>query len=127
MGSRHFSVGCKLHLRSTHRRPHSVQGRSIFSDTLTMDESFPGLFSTESKDGAAESTEEIVGQFSHKLNNITATILGKAQLAKLAVTQGKISDPGGKLMAALEAIEAAVARIGESVAMLDALPGMKKE
>lgn len=105
----------------------SVQGCSFFSDTLTMDESFPGLFSTESKDGAAESTEEIVGQFSHKLNNITATILGKAQLAKLAVTQGKISDPGGKLVSALEAIEAAVAKIGESVAMLDALPGMKKE
>ena len=92
-----------------------------------MDESFPGLFSSGKAEEASESTDEIVEQFTHKLNNATATILGKAQLAKLAVTQGKIQDPGGKLRSALESIEAAVARIGEAIEMLNALPGLKKE
>jgi hypothetical protein len=91
-----------------------------------MDESFPGLFGAESGDETAESTKEIVEQFSHKLNNVSATILGKAQLAKLAITQKKIQDPGGKLLSALESIEAAVAKIGEAVEILNALPGMKK-
>jgi hypothetical protein len=92
-----------------------------------MDESFPGLFGAGSGDETSEGTDEIVGQFTHKLNNATATILGKAQLAKLALTQGKIADPGGKLLSAFESIEAAVAKIGEAVKMLEALPGMKTE
>ncbi len=92
-----------------------------------MDESFPGLFSSGSAEEAPEKTDEIVGQFTHKLNNATATILGKAQLAKLAVTQGKIHDPGGKLLSALESIEAAVTKISEAVEILQSLPGLKKE
>ena len=92
-----------------------------------MDESFPGLFGSGSEEERGERVEEIVGQFTHKLNNATATILGKAQLAKLSLTQGKIEDPGGKIRSALESIEAAVAKIGEAVEMLNALPGMKKE
>ncbi|HXF49292.1 MAG TPA: hypothetical protein VNL73_07705 [Verrucomicrobiae bacterium] len=92
-----------------------------------MDESFPGLFGTGSAEETPEKTDEIVSQFTHKLNNATATILGKAQLAKLAITQGKIADPGGKLLSAFESIEASVAKIGEAVKMLDALPGMKTE
>ncbi|MGH8004825.1 MAG: hypothetical protein ACRECJ_08895, partial [Limisphaerales bacterium] len=97
------------------------------SDTLTMDESFPGLFSSGSGDEISESTDEIVGQFTHKLNNATATILGKAQLAKMAVMQKKIQDPGGKLLSALESIEAAVAKISEAIEILQNLPGLKKE
>jgi len=92
-----------------------------------MDESFPGLFGDGSSEEGSESTDEIVGQFTHKLNNAAATILGKAQLAKLAVAQKKIQDPEGKLLPALESIEAAVAKIGEAVEILNALPGMKKE
>ncbi len=92
-----------------------------------MDESFPGLFSTGSGQETSENPEEIVGQFTHKLNNATATILGKAQLAKLAVTQGKIKDSEGKLLAALESIEATVAKIGEALEILQTLPGLKKE
>ncbi|MCI0406307.1 MAG: hypothetical protein L0Z48_00585 [candidate division Zixibacteria bacterium] len=92
-----------------------------------MDESFPGLFSSGSSEGASETTDEIVGQFTHQLNNATATILGKAQLARLAVAQKKIQDPEGKLVPALESIEAAVAKIGLAVEILNGLPGMKKE
>lgn len=92
-----------------------------------MDESFPGLFSSGSAEEASESTDEIVGQFTHKLNNATATILGKAQLAKMAVLKGKIQDPEGKLLPALESIEAAVAKISETIEILQSLPGLKKE
>lgn len=92
-----------------------------------MDESFPGLFSTGSGEEATERPDEIVGQFTHKLNNATATILGKAELARLAVQQGKIQDPEGKLLAALESIEAAVAKIGEALEILDAISGLKKD
>lgn len=92
-----------------------------------MDESFPGLFSSGSADETSESTGEIIGQFTHKLNNATATILGKAQLAKMAVRQGKIQDSGGKLLPALESIEAAVAKISEAIEILQSLPGLKKE
>lgn len=92
-----------------------------------MDESFPGLFSSGSGDEASEKAGEIVGQFTHKLNNATATILGKAQLAKMAVVKGKIQDPGGKLLPALESIEAAVGKITEAIEILQNLPGLKKE
>ncbi|MCI0329615.1 MAG: hypothetical protein L0196_01485 [candidate division Zixibacteria bacterium] len=92
-----------------------------------MDESFPGLFGSGSGEEASEGADEIVGQFTHQLNNATATILGKAQLAKLAVTSGKIKDPQGKLLPALASIEAAVARIGEALEILQTLPGLKKE
>ena len=92
-----------------------------------MDESFPGLFSSGSAEENSETLDEIVGDFTHKLNNATATILGKAQLAKLAVMQGKIQDPEGKLLPALESIEAAVARISEATEILQNLPGLKKE
>lgn len=92
-----------------------------------MEESFPELFGAPSGEGEAERTGEIVSRFAHKLNNVTATILGKAELARLAVKQGKVQDSEGKLLAALEAIEGAVARIGEALEILQALPGLKKE
>lgn len=92
-----------------------------------MSESFPGLFSSNSSEEKEKTLEGVVGNFTHKLNNATATILGKAQLAKLAVMKGKIQDPEGKLLPALESIEAAVARITEATEILHTLPGLKKE
>lgn len=92
-----------------------------------MGESFPGLFDAGSSEEKEETLEGVVGSFTHKLNNATATILGKAQLAKMAVMKGKIQDPEGKLLPALESIEAAVARISEAIEILQNLPGLKKE
>lgn len=71
--------------------------------------------------------EGVIGNFIHKMNNATATILGKAQLAKMSVLKGKIQDPEGKLLPALESIEASVTKICEAMEVLQLLPDAKKE
>ncbi len=103
------------------------QGETNFSDKLTMSESFPGLISSGSSGENSATLEEVVETFTHKLNNAVATILGKAQLAKMGVLKGKINDLEGKLLPALESIEAAVAKIAEAVEILQTLPGLKKD
>lgn len=71
--------------------------------------------------------ETVVGTFIHRVNNATATILGKAQLAKLALLKGKIADPEGKLKPALDSIEQSVAKIGEALQLLSLLTDKKEK
>jgi len=74
-----------------------------------------------------ETMEAVLGHFTHQLNNASATILGKAQVAKMALLKGKIQDPEGKLMPALQSIENSVAKICELVGLLQTLTDLKKE
>jgi hypothetical protein len=71
--------------------------------------------------------ETVLGTFIHRVNNATATILGKAQLAKLALLKGKIADPEGKLKPALDSIEQSVSKIGEALQLLSLLTDKNNE
>jgi hypothetical protein len=94
------------------------------ADTLSVTEK---LSTAPEEMEKLDSVEAVLGHFTHKLNNTTATILGKAQMAKLALVSGKIQDPEGKLMPALQSIEASVAKICELVRLLEILPNLKKQ
>ena len=82
------------------------------------------LISTPSpakEDLARELLDAICATFSHHINNATTTILGHSQLMEIAVQNGKIKDPDGRLVSATATIQNAVAVIS---AVLNELKSM---
>lgn len=104
-----------------------VQAIASLSDILTVEESYPGFFPGDELKEEADAVANVIGDFAHKLNNATATILGKAQLAKMAVANGKVQDSEGKLLPALESIETSVAKICEALEALQKASGLTRD